>query len=270
MSPLPLQLLRAALACFVSGAVMGLLLARREKAANLAAFGCASAGSLSSLAAALLVLGSDRLAGAGAIDLWPSLLPYVRFNVNLDGLGAFFLLILSVLGFALSIYSIGYARGFFGRKSVGILGAFYCLLLLATTLVFVAANAFFFLMAWEIMALSAYCLVSFEHEQTETRKAGVLYFVMSHMGTGCLILGFLPGHRQLRVCWLSPSGRSHGTRRARRGLPSFSGWIRHQGWNCSAAYLAAGGASRGAEQRFCAHVRHIDQDRHLRFNAGVL
>jgi len=46
-------------------------------------------------------------------------------------------------------------------------------------------------MAWEIMALSAYCLVSFEHEKEETRAAGVLYFVMSHIGTGCLILGFL-------------------------------------------------------------------------------
>ena len=71
------------------------------------------------------------------------------------------------------------------------LGAFFNLLLLATTLVFLADNAFFFLIAWEIMALSAYCLVSFEHEHEETRNAGVLYFVMSHIGTGCLILGFL-------------------------------------------------------------------------------
>src|SRR5947208_8298679 len=41
------------------------------------------------------------------------------------------------------------------------------------------------------MALTAYFLVSFEHEKTETRNAGVLYFIMSHIGTGCLILGFL-------------------------------------------------------------------------------
>ncbi len=41
------------------------------------------------------------------------------------------------------------------------------------------------------MALTAYCLVSYEHEKTEARKAGVLYFIMSHIGTGCLILGFL-------------------------------------------------------------------------------
>jgi len=41
------------------------------------------------------------------------------------------------------------------------------------------------------MALSTYFLVSFEHEKEESRNAGVLYFVMSHIGTGCLILGFL-------------------------------------------------------------------------------
>jgi len=76
-------------------------------------------------------------------------------------------------------------------KNVGILAAFYNALLLATTLVFTASNAFFFLIAWELMALTAYCLVSFEHEKTETRNAGVLYFIMSHIGTGCLILGFL-------------------------------------------------------------------------------
>ena len=34
-------------------------------------------------------------------------------------------------------------------------------------------------------------LVSFEHEKAETRNAGVLFFIMSHIGTGCLILGFL-------------------------------------------------------------------------------
>src|SRR5664279_2028121 len=41
------------------------------------------------------------------------------------------------------------------------------------------------------MALTAYCLVSFEHEKTETREAGVLFFIMSHIDAGCIILGFL-------------------------------------------------------------------------------
>ena len=92
---------------------------------------------------------------------------------------------------ALPPYSLGYAKGFFGRKNVGVLGAFFNALLLATTLTFVADNIWLFLIAWEIMALTAYCLVSFEHEQPETRDAGVLYFIMSHIDAGCIILGFL-------------------------------------------------------------------------------
>jgi hydrogenase-4 component B len=115
----------------------------------------------------------------------------VRFSIHADALGCFFGLIVSLLALAISIYSLGYARGYYGQKNVGILAGFFNLLLLATTLVFLADNAFFFLIAWEIMALSAYCLVSFEHEKEETRNAGVLFFIMSHIGTGCLILGFL-------------------------------------------------------------------------------
>ena len=125
------------------------------------------------------------------LQLLPTLIPYVQFTVRLDPLSVFFGLIVSLLAFALSLYSLGYARGFYGRKNVGVLGAFFNLMLLATTLVVMADNAFFFLMVWEIMALSAYCLVSFEHEKPETRSAGVLYFVMSHIGTGCIMLGFL-------------------------------------------------------------------------------
>ena len=92
---------------------------------------------------------------------------------------------------AISIYSLGYAKVFFGRKNVGVLGAFFNAMLLATTLTFVADNIWLFLIAWELMALTAYCLVSFEHEKPETRQAGVLFFIMSHIDAGCIILGFL-------------------------------------------------------------------------------
>ena len=143
------------------------------------------------IGAAVLGLTSAPGDGKSAFELWPSLIPYLKLTVKLDPLGAFFVLIVSFLALALSVYSFGYVRGFYGRKSVGVLAAFYNALLLATTLVFIASNAFFFLIAWEIMALTAYCLISFEHEKSETRSAGVLFFIMSHIGTGCLILGFL-------------------------------------------------------------------------------
>src|SRR5881397_3203403 len=176
---------------YVVGAFAGLLFCRFERAANAYSFGCAAVASLCGIISCAVSLATGAASANEPVQLLPSLIPYVQFTVRLDPLAAFFGLIVSLLGLALSLYSLGYARGFYGRKSVGVLGAFFNALLLATNLVFTADNAFFFLIAWEIMALTAYCLVSFEHEQEETRRAGVLYFVMSHIGTGCIMLGFL-------------------------------------------------------------------------------
>src|SRR5213596_120324 len=187
----PDTLLIASLCGYVIGAVAGLVFMRREGLANVFSFGAASLSALGGLFAVLVFLAGGIGTALPQSELLPALNPYIRFTVRIDPLGAFFLLIVSLLGFALSTYSLGYVKGFFGRKNVGVLGAFFNALLLATTLVFVADNIWLFLIAWEIMALTAYCLVSFEHEQPEARDAGVLYFIMSHIGTGCIILGFL-------------------------------------------------------------------------------
>ncbi len=184
-------LLNLSLLGYLIGTAAGLLFLRQEKLANLFSFGCAALAALAGLISCVASLATGAAVSAPRVQLLPSLIPYVQFTARLDPLAAFFGLIVSLLGLALSIYSLGYARGFYGRKNVGVLGAFFNTLLLTTTLVFVSDNAFFFLIVWEIMTLAAYCLVSFEHEQPETRKAGVLFFIMSHIGTGCIMLGFL-------------------------------------------------------------------------------
>ena len=163
MDHLSAFLLNLSLVGYVAGAAAGLLFLRAERLANLFAFGGASLAALCGVVACTVALATGAAATNQSFALFPSLIPYVQFTVRLDPLGAFFGLIVSLLGVALSIYSLGYARGYYGRKSVGVLGAFFNVLLLAVTLVFLASNAFFFLIAWEIMALSAYCLVSFEH-----------------------------------------------------------------------------------------------------------
>ena len=191
MNELPAPLLTSALWAYVAGMVGALLFQRAEKLANGIGFGLAAAGGVCGVFSFTSALATGAATANRSVEFFPSLIPYVRFSIHADALGCFFGLIVSLLGVALSIYSLGYARGYYGKKNVGVLGAFFNLLLLATTLVFLADNAFFFLIAWEIMALSAYCLVSFEHEREETRNAGVLFFIMSHIGTGCLILGFL-------------------------------------------------------------------------------
>jgi hydrogenase-4 component B len=190
MDPLGTNLLLLGIVGYVAGIVAGLLGLWRAAAARVVSFGCGIFAGICVGAACVMALVMRPAAAAGSIRLLPVFVPNLQFSLRLDPLGAFFGLIVSLLAVALSIYSLGYAREYEGRKNVGVLGAFFNLLLLATTLVFLADNVFFFLVAWEAMALAAYCLVSFEHERDEARHAGVLYFVMSHIGTGCLMLGF--------------------------------------------------------------------------------
>ncbi|MBI5394558.1 MAG: hydrogenase 4 subunit B [Verrucomicrobia bacterium] len=188
---MPATLLVISLCGYLIGAVGSLLFMRRERLAAGFAFGAATLSGLSGLLGALFFLAGGAGVAPPQFELFPPLIPYIHFSVRLDALSAFFLMLVSLLGLAISAYSLGYAKGFFGRKNVGVLGAFYNALVLATTLTVVADNIWLFLIAWEIMALTAYCLVSFEHEIVETRKAGVLYFIMSHIDAGCVILGFL-------------------------------------------------------------------------------
>ncbi|MBZ5584843.1 MAG: hydrogenase 4 subunit B [Acidobacteriia bacterium] len=155
--------------------------------ARILAFGLALAGALLEIAAAAVGV----LAPAGAVFSLPFGVELFSWTVRLNPLSCYFNLALGILAAAVSIYSFGYLRDMEGRRNLGVLGFFYNVLLLSLTLVFTAANVFFFLVAWEVMALSAYFLVSFEHEKEATRRAGTVFLIMSHAGTGLLLVGFL-------------------------------------------------------------------------------
>ena len=62
----------------------------------MAGFGFASLAAVVGIGAALiaLIIGADQ----SSFELWPSLVPYLQLTVRLDPLGAFFVLLVSVLG----------------------------------------------------------------------------------------------------------------------------------------------------------------------------
>lgn len=117
-------------------------------------------------------------------------IPLFAYSFDYDALAGFFNLTLAILAGAVSLYSFGYLKEFEGKRNIGLFGLFFHLLLLSLTIVFTAANAFLFLIGWEVMALVAYALVTFYHEDQEARRAGLLYIVMAHIDAGCLLLGF--------------------------------------------------------------------------------
>jgi hydrogenase-4 component B len=180
--------------------------------AGLIAFALGGAGGIAShcwrlpARASLWLLCSTALAGAmleagaalgvltgGAEVLWsyPSGVPYLQYIVRLDPLSSFFLLTLSILAASVAIYSSGYLKHGIAGKNPALSGALLNLLLASLALVFTAADIVFFLIAWEVMVAAAYFLVVTDHEAAESRKAGLLYILMSRGGTGMLFAGFL-------------------------------------------------------------------------------
>ena len=157
--------------------------AMQALAAHLPALAATSAG---------IVLG---LAGLTAADpLTASLassIPLLTFAIRLDALAGLFLLVISLVGLAAAIYAIGYVRHLYGRVSVPILGALFNAFLCAMTLVVIADNGLFFLIAWEMMSLISYLLVVTEHAKPDVRHAGFFYLVMTHIGTAFIVVTFL-------------------------------------------------------------------------------
>ncbi|MGA2889648.1 MAG: hydrogenase 4 subunit B [Terracidiphilus sp.] len=172
---------------WLAGALACLALWRKPATARCVGCGTALAGSLLELVGSAAAIFNDSPATIGL----PFGNPVFSWTISIDPLSAFFNVTLGVLAAAVSLYSFGYLREMEGRRNLGAFGFFFNLLLMSLALVFTASNVFFFLVAWEVMALSAFCLISFEHEKTEARKAGVLFLIMSHAGTGLLLIAFL-------------------------------------------------------------------------------
>lgn len=117
-------------------------------------------------------------------------LPDLPFHLRLDPLAGFFLAIIGLLSFFVSIYSAGYLRGFLGRRSVTRLVVFYNLFIAGMFMVVLADDALFFLISWEVMAAASYFLVMFEDERHENRRAAFLYLVVAHVGAIAILLSF--------------------------------------------------------------------------------
>jgi len=117
---------------------------------------------------------------------WPP--PLGAVTLGLDPLSAFFLLPLLVLGAACMVYGAAYLDR---RRSLGVPSLCGNVLVAAMLLVLLARNSVVLLMAWEVMTLASYLLITFEHEHDEIRRAGWIYLIAGHLGFACLIVLFV-------------------------------------------------------------------------------
>ncbi len=122
---------------------------------------------------------------------WQSSLPGGPWAIGLDALSAWFLVVIACVGAPTAVYGATYLGHERSHRAVAFSHATFALLLTAMIGVVIAQAAVFFLLAWEIMAVSAYLLVVFESERADVRRAGLIYLVLTHAGTLALFAMFL-------------------------------------------------------------------------------
>jgi hydrogenase-4 component B len=145
------------------------------------------AGAAVGLALAAAALGA--LFDAPATRVLPLGLPDLPFHARMDSLSAFFMLLLGGVAAGISVFSAGYARAHDGAPP-GLQCLCYHVFLASMALVLLADDAYFFMVAWETMALSSFFLVTSEHRNAEVRRAGYLYIVIAHIGAIMILLCF--------------------------------------------------------------------------------
>lgn len=118
-------------------------------------------------------------------------LPFGTMSLYADRLSAFFLGVISVLAAIVSLYSFGYAADLLARRNIGLLVFLYNSFLLSMSAVVIAGHAVLFIFLWEGMSLSTFFLIIYEHEDPASRRAGILYVVMTHVGTAFLVVMFM-------------------------------------------------------------------------------
>lgn len=185
-----LELLWLSLLLYLAGALLSLLLARRETLAIYAA-GLASllGGVAGLLAAAPTLLGGDVITFVTAGPF-----PFAAFSLRLDPLAAFMLMVISLLVVITALYSLAYVQEYKGRGAWA-MGVFMNLFIASMVALVVVDNAFYFIIFFEMMSLASYFLVISDQDD-DAISAGLLYFLIAHAGSVLIMIAFFLLYRQ--------------------------------------------------------------------------
>ncbi|MGB9072577.1 MAG: proton-conducting transporter membrane subunit [Terriglobales bacterium] len=171
----------------VAGALLTLVVSRSKTVAGWIAF-LVTAGT-----AVLIFLATARVLTAGP-SLHPAAfwaMPKFGFvlRIHVDGLTAFFLLLTGLVAVPASLYSIAYMRRY---EDYGVARySPYFLLFLAAMygLLSTTDMARSFFIFWQMMALSAYALIRFEHRKRENVRAAYKYLVAMELACAAVMVG---------------------------------------------------------------------------------
>ena len=180
------RLLLVGIGLLALSGVPGLLLSRSSNV------GQRAATALAALGAGLGLAGLARFwaLGDNGQIAHPWSIPGGQFLVAIDGLSAVFLLPILLVSLLGSVYGLRYWKQTEHPDSGRKLCLFYGLLAASMALLVIARNSLLFLFAWELMAISAFLLVTTEDHLPEVRATGWIYLASTHTATLALFALF--------------------------------------------------------------------------------
>lgn len=156
------------------------------RAGTVAAAGAVAAGVLVAVPAVRALLGASV---PGIRLAWS--VPLGTFSLDVDALSGVFLLLVGSIGALGGVYGVPYLTHAAAGRRLGVPWCMYNLLLSSMVVVVTARDGVLFLVAWEVMSLCSFFLVTFEDAREGVREAGWTYLLATHIGTAFLLAMFL-------------------------------------------------------------------------------
>ncbi len=122
--------------------------------------------------------------------LFNSLINGADFPIRLDALSLLFVIIISTISAAVSIYSINYLydEDYHHKRLFAFI---YTTFIASLIFVVTSFNAISFLIFWEIMSVLSFFMVIYSYKNEENKKGGFIYLFMTHLGTAFITLAFI-------------------------------------------------------------------------------
>ena len=115
-----------------------------------------------------------------------------NISFHIDSLTSWFILIINLTCINGAFYGIGYMKQYDQQKAnLSMHWIFYLLFQSSMLWVCMIQNGLAFLIVWELMSISSFLLVIFEHQNKATLKAGINYLVQMHIGILFLATAFI-------------------------------------------------------------------------------
>lgn len=119
-------------------------------------------------------------------------LVFGNITIRIDALSGWFILLMNFTAFTSILYGRSYMKHY-KNQSANLSMHFISFVInhFAMIGIYCLQNSFAFLCVWEIMAITSFLLIIFEHHKIQTLKAGINYLIQSHISIMFMTVGFI-------------------------------------------------------------------------------